>query len=112
VAAEGAIALCTELEAAPGPSLMRLAEARDLEAALAEINHDQSFDSAAAAQLGRALQKGPVYLLSGLDDEIIEQLGMAPVSGAEQIVRLVRRTQSCLVVAGAQYGVPVIGDEP
>jgi len=108
VADEGAIALCTELAESPGPSLMRLTESRDLDDALARISDDEEFDSAAAAQLGEALRQGPVYLLSQLDPEFVEQLGLAPVSGPEQIARLASRAASCIAVPGAQYALPAI----
>jgi nickel-dependent lactate racemase len=110
-AVEGAVALCTELATAPGPALMELADADDLDAALERIRDAHSPDAEAAWQLAHALKQGPVYLLSRLDDEVVESLGLAPVEQAAQIGRLARRFDSCIVLAGAQHAAVTIENE-
>lgn len=108
---DGAVALCTDLELAPGPALMRLAQARSLQAAHKKMRHDDSADAVAAVQMAKALARGPVYLLSRLQDEVTEELGIAPVSDADEIARLVSRAESCILMPSAQYAVPIADDE-
>ncbi|HEV3416439.1 MAG TPA: lactate racemase domain-containing protein, partial [Pirellulales bacterium] len=79
VADDGAIAICTELEAKPGPALGWLRRARNLPDALRHIRRQHTADAAAAHELAQALQRGRVYLLSRLDESVVEELGMAPV---------------------------------
>ncbi len=111
VSVDGAIALCTELNAATGPALQTIVGARDLYEAQREIRRLRSPDVPAAFELARALQHCTIYLLSELDDSIVEDLGMAPVSSAADLARLARRHSSCIVLGGAQYAYPATSDE-
>src|SRR4029079_13289748 len=94
VSADGAIALCTELEQAPGPAMQYLASSDDRQHAVRDIIKEQPVDALPALQLLRAINHGPVYLLSRLDENLVEELGMAAISGAEQLARLARRAGS------------------
>jgi nickel-dependent lactate racemase len=106
VNSEGAIALCTDLEQRPGPAMQYLASAEDREHAVREIVKEQPADALPAVQLMHALQNGPVYLLSRLDESLVEDLGMAAITDAEQIARLTKRSHSCILLADAQFAVP------
>lgn len=103
VADDGSIAICTELREGPGPGLQQLAGADDLQAVLHNIIKQRPADALAAAQLAHALERHKVYLLSQLDEDLVEDLGIAPVRGAEQVERLGTRHESCLLLANAQY---------
>lgn len=106
----GAIALCTELEAAPGPAVSSLAGGDDPAAAWRHLRRHPSADSLAAAEVLRALERAKVYLLSRLDESLVEDLGLAAVSDAGDIGRLARRHDSCLVLADAEFAVPTLDD--
>ncbi len=108
---DGAIALCTDLATLPGPALSCLAQARDLGDAGRQIRRQHSTDAAVAHELAAALSRGRVYLLSRLDESVVEDLGMAPVAAAADIARLVRRHQSCIVLGNAQFAQPTVLDE-
>jgi nickel-dependent lactate racemase len=106
VADDGAIALCTDLEAPPGPALEWIGRSRDLPDAMRHIRKEHSADAAAAHELGKALKRVRVYLLSQLDEDVVEELGMAPISAASEIGRLAQRHSSCIVLGNAQFAEP------
>jgi nickel-dependent lactate racemase len=105
----GAIALCTELSDRPGRALRWLTESDDYETTMRSVRKERSPDAIAAAQLLRALDGNRVYLLSRLDDEVVAQLGVTPIEEAEDLTRLSSRSQSCIVLANAQFAVPTVG---
>jgi hypothetical protein len=107
----GAVAICSNLDQAPGESLGRLIGSNDLEKTERKILHDHGDDSVPAWHLVRALQRGPVYLLSQLDAETVEDMGLAPVANVEEIVRLAQRHESCAVVEDSQHAVVTVDNE-
>jgi nickel-dependent lactate racemase len=108
---DGAVALCTNLDRPLGESLNRLLGNSDSEAAARSVFHDHAEDSWAAWQLARAVERGPVYLLSQLEDETIEDLGLAPVADIDEIIRLAGRHESCIVLEDAQHTVVHVQNE-
>jgi hypothetical protein len=74
----------------------------DLEKVIRKISHDHERDSWPAWHLARALQRGPVYFLSQLDEETVEDLGLAPVANIDEIVRLAEHYESFVVVEDSQ----------
>jgi nickel-dependent lactate racemase len=106
----GAVAICSNLSEPPGQSLGRLVGNPDLAAAERKILHDHDADSWPAWQLARALQRGPVYFLSQLDAETVEDLGLAPVEDIEDLVRLAARHESFVVVEDSQNAVVTVAD--
>ncbi|MCR4415190.1 MAG: lactate racemase domain-containing protein [Thermoguttaceae bacterium] len=99
----GAIALCCDLEATPGPGVHRLMRARSRPDALRQIRRELPEDALVAAQIARTLARRHVYLLSRLEPEIVEDLSMAPLSDPEDVARLARRHASCIVLANAAH---------
>ena len=99
---EGAVAICTELAQKLGPGLQRIVGDEDLDAVLSEIRQYHPSDALQASEVVHALQRGKVYLVSRLDDELVEELGMSPVTG-EQVSRLASRYGSCILLGNAQY---------
>lgn len=104
---DGAIALCTELASPPGAALQKLAGDGMSDAAIRKIRRDSSPDALAAAELWRVLTDHRVYLLSELDADVVESLGMAYVASGEEIARLCSRHDSCIFLGNAQYAVPL-----
>ena len=99
----GAIAICSTLKTKPGPALRRLAGADSYEAADRAIQRKPTSDALCAARLNRALQRARVYLLSDLDANDVERLGVAYVASASEIVKLSSQHASCLVLGNAQH---------
>jgi nickel-dependent lactate racemase len=108
VAPGGAIAICSEIATRPGPSGKRLRDAADLGETEQKLKKDEHPDSLAALQLCRSLQRGTVYLKSRLDPEIVERLGLAPITSNQEIDRLVQAYQRCTVLEEAQYLTPLL----
>ncbi len=98
----GTIALCTELDAELGPALESLRGAEHPGLVFRDIAHDRPEDTLISVQLAHALDRGRVYLLSRLNASLIEELGMAPIEGPEQVARLAVRYPSCIVLANAR----------
>jgi nickel-dependent lactate racemase len=111
VAEDGAVAICTNLDAPPLASLNHLVDCSDLDAALRKISHEHFADSVPAWHLARALLRGPVYLLSQLDAETVEELGMAPVTDVDELIRLAGHHESCIVLEDAQHAVGTVEGE-
>ena len=103
VDADGVIAVCSELATKPGKALRQLAFVEDYETAMHEIRRERSVDAVPAAQLLKAMDQSRIFLLSRLDADIVEELGIAPVSNEAEIARLSSRFESCIVLSNAQY---------
>jgi nickel-dependent lactate racemase len=97
---DAAVVVCSELAEQPGPTLVHAVGADDLDVALRALARTHTADSLVASEVIRALQRGNVYLLSRLDDESVEELGILPVA-AEQVSRLAVHYASCIVLANA-----------
>jgi nickel-dependent lactate racemase len=107
VSEDGAIVICTELKCQPGPALRRLAALETAADPLREILRDRTADAVSASLLVEAREKARVYLLSGLGEDVVEDLGLGHVAAAEQVSRLSRQHESCILLAGAQHAVAV-----
>lgn len=103
VEVDGTIAICSQLKTKPGPAMRRLASAPDYESANRAIRQKPSPDSLAATRLNRALQRARVYLLSELDENDVEDLGVAYVADGSEITKLAAQHDSCLVMENGQY---------
>jgi nickel-dependent lactate racemase len=99
---DGAVVLCSELAEPLGPGLQHIVGADDLPGVLDEIARERPADALEAAQLVRSLERGKVYLVSRLEDETVEELGLLPLD-AEGVSRVARRYPSCIVLANAQH---------
>jgi nickel-dependent lactate racemase len=111
VAEEGAVAICSNLDVRPGESLGRLIGSTDLIATERRLLRDHAEDSWPAWQLVRALQRGPVYFLSQLETETVEDLGIAPVANIDELARLASRHESVIVLEDSQHAVVTVDGE-
>jgi nickel-dependent lactate racemase len=108
---QGTIAICCDLQSRPGPSLRRLARAKSLDAANKQVQRDQTPDALPATLLVRTLQHANVYLLSRLDEECVESLGIAYISSPEEVARLASRHPSCILLQNAHQAIPTVAAE-
>lgn len=99
----GVIAICTSIGCRPGAALQRLAGMRNHDSLLHELRRDRSLDATPAALLAEALQQYQVYLLSDLDEESVEDLGVGHIESNEQLERLTQQFDSCILLGNAQH---------
>lgn len=97
----GAIAICTQLAATPGPALKRLAGGDEPERLERKLERDSAIDAGTALIVCRALQRGPVYLQSRLRPVMVENLGFAPIANEAELARLVKSHRRPLVLTDA-----------
>ena len=97
----GAIAICSELANAPGPSLRRLLGSEDYARLERKLQRDRFADSRTALLVCRALEQGPIYLLSQLDANVVEGLGLAPIASDAELLRLAKSYRSTVVLEDA-----------
>ena len=109
---EGAIMICSELADEPGRTLRKIRgidpDSNELDEFEQRVAKETGGDALVAAQLIETLRTTRVYLYSQLDEETVEELGIAPVSRTEEIANLCRRHPSCAFLANAQRAVPVL----
>lgn len=99
----GAIAICTELTERPGPAVQRLLAADSAHDVASTILAQGAPDVHVADRLQEALQQVPVYLLSGLSEDLVSDLGLAFVASPQEIDNLCQRHASCIVLSNAQH---------
>lgn len=97
----GAIAVCCDLSAPPGPAMQHLAGEGSREAALRHVTKKRPIDTLPAAQLAHALDHTTVYLLSRLDAATVEDLEMIPIGGIDELTRLAKQHRSCVLLSNA-----------
>lgn len=107
----GSIVLCTKLQQPPGNSVKRLAGTRGGDELLRTLQGDRSADAFTARLLAQTLDRASVFLLSLLEEEIVEDLGLGHVSSAEEITRLSRKHDSCILVGNAQHALVATPEE-
>ena len=107
----GAVVLCCDVKAPLGPALRVLAGAADAASALPRLRKSHSADAPLARALAESLDRVSVYLLSQLDEDATASLGMAKVADEAEVERLIARSKSCILLADAQYAIPIVRGE-
>ncbi len=107
----GAVALCCDLAASPGPGVKGLSEVESPSEVLDLIRKVRPDDIFTALQIARSLEQSRLYLLSGLDSTLVEQLNMIVIEGPEQVLRLIERHPSCILLANAQQAIVTVESE-
>ncbi len=105
---EGTIVLCTELRCRPGPALRRLIGHGQSGDMLNRLSNVSSPDAVSASLLIEACESKHVYLLSGLSEQTVEDLGLGFVSEPGDIGRLSQRHASCILLPDAHRAMPVV----
>lgn len=101
----GAIAVCCDLADEPGPGVRQLAAAQLRAEAMRWIRKERPVDALPATLLAQAQDRAAVYLLSRLDPSLVEDLEIAPIAEADELVRLVGRHDSCILLANAPHAI-------
>lgn len=107
---DAVIVLCTEIGQDPGPALQRLQSWDDHY--LADLNDSCEPDGISAALLANTRDYARVLLLSNLEEDVVEDLGMGFVSDADAVKRLTSQFPTCILLGAAHRTAPVaaIGD--
>jgi nickel-dependent lactate racemase len=104
----GRIILLTEITPRLGPATELLRQAETPAQALEILKHQKPADMAAAYQWASAAQKAHIYLLSGLDEEIAEELFATPLDNASQAQRLLTGNGPCLLLPDTHKALAVL----
>jgi len=107
----GAIVLGCSLAGRPGPGVQGLSEVETPSEALPLIRKVRPVDLFTALQIAHALEQARIYLLSDLDSSLVEQLNMIVVETPDDLARLVRRHDSCMVLSNAPHAVVTVENE-
>ena len=101
----GIVAVCSEINTLPtaDSALKQLAREEDVPSASHTIRGQHSADAVAAAQLLAAREQANLFLLSQLEEDVVSELGFAPVEEAADIDRLCNRCESCILISSAQF---------
>lgn len=99
----GRIVIVADLPIPEGPAATMLRRCQDPEELLKPLRREPTVDSVEFAQLIQALRRVRVYLLSRLPSELVEELGMIPVSDAAELQRLVATIEDCKCIPFANY---------
>ncbi|MHC5540659.1 lactate racemase domain-containing protein, partial [Singulisphaera rosea] len=95
-----------------GPAMQRLVGLDDPRNGKSALRgHEDDPDYSIAKQLAHSLAWADIYLLSTLERDVAEELGMIPLDRAEEARRLVASSASCLVVSHAELTRPDLADE-
>lgn len=97
----GAVVLCTDLDQAPMPGIQALIDHEDVQDAVPWICRKRPVDMMPALAIARLLDDARIYLLSGLEESLVEDLEMTVVSNPSEVARLASRDESCLFLADA-----------
>ena len=103
---DATIVICTELSSPPGPTLKRLASGGDRDQALRQAAKERLPDLAIAASIQAATERYRIYMMSRLEAELVEELGMGAIAEPEQIARLAKAHSACLAVKNASFAMP------
>lgn len=109
VAEGGAIVICSDLQCRIGPSLKRLAAVEDGQEQIRKaLRHERADDAAEALLLSQVMQRAKVYLLSGLNEDEVEDLGVGYIEREDDVQRLAMRHDSCIIMGNAQHAMLTI----
>jgi hypothetical protein len=103
LAADGKIAILTELDHKPGAPFRWLAsndQDESIEQHLLKSHHPQALP---AIEIFRSRSRHRIYLMSSLAREIIEELEVGALDSIDELEHLVSSSKTCLVLSGAQH---------
>jgi hypothetical protein len=101
VARGGRIVLLSDLEQPLGPGLEILRSQRSPRTAQGAIRKAAPPDLIPAIQLAGALDWARVFFLGQLPEDLVDDLGMAPLSAPKEAARLLQGDDSCALLGSA-----------
>lgn len=99
----GAIVILSDLSAPSGAALAKLAGSHQGDQLQHDLEREHSADAHAAAILAEARERFDVYLLSGLDADLVEAVGLGYVETPHQVAHLAASHSSIALIGSAQF---------
>lgn len=99
----GRIILLTDLKDLPGPGLEMVRGRQSPADALQPLRREAPPDLVLATQWAQAADWASIYLLSGLESDLVEDLFAIPLEHEREVGRLLEGTEDGLVIGSAQY---------
>ncbi len=99
----GKIVLLTNLSAEPTEGFEFLRQSETPREALKPLRIESPPDLIPASRLASAADWASVYLLSRLDNDVVESLCMTPLASESEAARLLERGGPCLLLEAAQH---------
>lgn len=103
VARGGKIVILSDLDAELSQGLELIRSGQSARDAIRPLRKQAPPDLVCATQLAAAADWARIYLLSGLSDEIVDELFLSPLSSEEEVRRLLNEDSSCLFLESAQF---------
>ncbi len=103
VARGGKIVLLTDLAGDPGEGVQSMRGLESPRDALRPLRTQSPPDLIAATQLASAADWARIYLLSGLDATLVDELFMSPVETTDEVERLLDTDETCVFLSSAQH---------
>lgn len=100
----GRIAIVADCCQPTGPAAVMLRRSDEPEDLLKPLGLEPPEDGLETLQLIRALRRARIYLYSQLPDEVVEDLGLAPLASEAELQRLIDMSQSVRVISNINYG--------
>jgi hypothetical protein len=103
VARGGKIVILSDLEAELPQGLEMIRNSESARDAIRPLRKQAPPDLVCATQLASAADWAHIYLLSGLADDVVDELFLTPVSNESEVRRLLNDETRCLFLEAAQY---------
>jgi nickel-dependent lactate racemase len=103
VTKDGRILVLSQLRGEVTPGLELLQNSRTPRDALQPLRTSAPEDLVAATQFARAADWAKVYLLSDLDDDVVEDLFAFPLGSVDEATRLIEASDRMAIIASAQH---------
>jgi nickel-dependent lactate racemase len=104
----GAIVLCTRIQVADDDAESPAPEVEECDSVGIE---SLSARRVATKLLDQTRERAQVFLLSDLNGDLVEDLGLGHVSNPEEVTRLSRRFSSCILLGKAQHAQVATSDD-
>jgi nickel-dependent lactate racemase len=102
---QAVIVLCTELKSPPGPAMRRLVDESNPDKTRRRIEQDCTPDAIPAHVFAEARKYAKIFLLSELQSDVVEDLGLGYVAHAGEVQRLCRGHESYIFLQDAHRAV-------
>ncbi len=109
---DGAIVLCCEIAEKPGEAVESLRTCRTRQEAVQKIIDSPPVDALVVAEMVRAMERVDVYLRSGLDPKLLEDLMISPIESDAELNRLINRYPDGILLGNAPLTFTRLAGDP
>lgn len=104
----GQIVVLSEIKEPPGEGVRLLTRYEHADECLPALIEAKPLDFVAATRLVGAARRARIYLLSQLDENLVDDLFMYPLANLNEVERLVQRSSSCAFIGSAQHAFGIV----